>query len=658
MNGATYHPRQKRRPSSHAIPMPLTSSHLPSSLPRPIRRPRKIIYLFVIFFGLYYFFIRHGLGLERIPPPPLGFAVPGGRRRKSSVIDWARNGMAVMSSGALPAGQIPEHPIYELMEQAEERWTALLASQSKTLEAAVANYRKRYQMAPPLGFDKWFAFCQENDVRIVDEYDLMMKDLLPHHALEPKMFIQRSNDLEGSGFTYTLDISKDNIELTGERAANARPGHLLNLIDGFKRYLPDGFHVKATGSDHDTGSTVLGKDQRSRANELTRMGERESFEDGRVQANASADFDELELKELQSPHRTTAWGWFKACPLDSAANIRPGSENATDAIMPKSFIYNHLPTMDYCDFPELKRLHGAMHIDYEDRSPSILKPVMVLSKFPGDASFQTTPMEAYTNFTTADVPLLGTWEDKTDNRLFWRGSTTGGYNVHRDWKESHRMRLHLMVNGPKGGDVWWEKEVREIMVPNGEAGFKNVRRWARVLSKAYVDVKLAGSPVQCPTPELCKQVADTIEFGDRVWPDQASAFKYNLDVDGNGWSSRFHRLLSSGSPVIKMTMFPEWHQNWLTPWYHYIPLKPDYEDLYDTMAFFIGPVDDDGVVDETKGHDHLARKIGEAGQKFALENWRWQDMQAYMFRLLLELQRLQTLDREAASYKAPVVVKG
>lgn len=39
------------------------------------------------------------------------------------------------------------------------------------------------------------------------------------------------------------------------------------------------------------------------------------------------------------------------------------------------------------------------------------------------------------------------------------------------------------------------------------------------------------------------------------------------------------------------------------PWYHYIPLKPDYSDLYDIMAFFVGPVDEYGNVDETKGHD-------------------------------------------------------
>ena len=39
------------------------------------------------------------------------------------------------------------------------------------------------------------------------------------------------------------------------------------------------------------------------------------------------------------------------------------------------------------------------------------------------------------------------------------------------------------------------------------------------------------------------------------------------------------------------------------PWYHYIPLKADYSDLYDIMAFFAGPLDNTGKVDESKGHD-------------------------------------------------------
>lgn len=80
------------------------------------------------------------------------------------------------------------------------------------------------------------------------------------------------------------------------------------------------------------------------------------------------------------------------------------------------------------------------------------------------------------------------------------------------------------------------------------------------------------------------------------------------------------------------------------PWYHYIPLKADYSDLYDILAFFVGPMNEDGSIDESKGHDvsvsvdvspdltlqYLGKKIGEAGQKFTFEHWRWQDLQAYV----------------------------
>lgn len=49
------------------------------------------------------------------------------------------------------------------------------------------------------------------------------------------------------------------------------------------------------------------------------------------------------------------------------------------------------------------------------------------------------------------------------------------------------------------------------------------------------------------------------------------------------------------------------------------------------MAYFTGTPDG-----RSKGNDEAARRIAENGRKFALENWRWEDMQAYMFRILLE----------------------
>ena len=238
------------------------------------RKPKKILYLLFIFFLLYWFGIRHGLGIERIPPPPLGFAVPGGRRGRKSSLALNDKGMAIV--GHKRAGQSREHPIYELMERAETRWTDLLASQSKTLGVATTEYKRRYGIDPPAGFDAWFAFCQEKGIKIVDDYDQMMKDLLPHHALRPEVFVQRSKELEGTEFTYNLDISPGKVELSGERAWSARPRHIKGLIDGFRAKLPKGFTLRMVGSDHDEGSVILGRDQRERAMQLVKQGKCES----------------------------------------------------------------------------------------------------------------------------------------------------------------------------------------------------------------------------------------------------------------------------------------------------------------------------------------------------------------------------------------------
>ena len=246
---------------------------MPFRPPLTIRKPKKLLYLLFIFFLLYWFGIRHGLGIERTLPPPLGFAVSGGRRGRKSSLLFDSEGLATLASTA--PGQKREHPIYELMESAEDKWTNLIASQSKTLQAASAEYKRRYILDPPAGFDAWFAFCQANGIRIVDNYDQMMKDLLPHHALNPELFVERSEGVRGTPFTYDLEVSRERVDLTGERAWSARPRHIQGLIEGFKDYLPEGFSVKMTGSDHDAGSIILGSDQRERAMQLMREGGRE-----------------------------------------------------------------------------------------------------------------------------------------------------------------------------------------------------------------------------------------------------------------------------------------------------------------------------------------------------------------------------------------------
>ena len=74
---------------------------------------------------------------------------------------------------------IKEHPIPKLMADAEAAFREKLERQSKTLEEAVAEYRRRYGRNPPRGFDDWWKFAQEHNVLMVDEYDNINEDLAP-----------------------------------------------------------------------------------------------------------------------------------------------------------------------------------------------------------------------------------------------------------------------------------------------------------------------------------------------------------------------------------------------------------------------------------------------------------------------------------------------
>lgn len=60
------------------------------------------------------------------------------------------------SDGLLEVNPNGPHPIFELIRNAEKEWEAKLASSSKTLAQAVAEYQRRYKRLPPLGFNDWF----------------------------------------------------------------------------------------------------------------------------------------------------------------------------------------------------------------------------------------------------------------------------------------------------------------------------------------------------------------------------------------------------------------------------------------------------------------------------------------------------------------------
>lgn len=302
----------------------------------------------------------------------------------------------------------------------------------------------------------------------------------------------------------------------------------------------------------------------------------------------------------------------------------------------KSFIANHWANMDVCENPDLIPLHGMLA--GKDDYVTDLGATFALSKTRLHADVLGVPPERVIE----DVALIP-WEDKTTERLFWRGRNTGAYHsTSTPWKGTHRIRLVGMGANYTG--------VTTVLAPPDAMQGKNVRDAATAtassdLTARYMDMGFVNIPLQCDEDDgTCEEIANTYPSVEYVQSEDSDRYKYVVDIDGNAWSARFQRLMMSGSLVFKSTIIPEWWTDRIQPWVHYVPIKVDYSDLYDAVAFF------NGDTEGNPGEDDLAQEIAMAGRKWSKQFYRNQDMTAYTFRLYLEWARLQSPTRSMANF--------
>lgn len=59
--------------------------------------------------------------------------------------------------------------VYNGIKQVAKGIQADRHRQSKTLPQAVIEYRKRYGRNPPKGFESWWKFARQNNIKIVDD---------------------------------------------------------------------------------------------------------------------------------------------------------------------------------------------------------------------------------------------------------------------------------------------------------------------------------------------------------------------------------------------------------------------------------------------------------------------------------------------------------
>jgi hypothetical protein len=201
------------------------------------------------------------------------------------------------------------------------------------------------------------------------------------------------------------------------------------------------------------------------------------------------------------------------------------------------------------------KLHGFTMSRGTNIEP--LVPLFTFAKTTAQADILVTPLEQYSSTYIGYDP---DWKLKTKNKLLWRGSTTGvEFNGDFDWRNSQRSRLHFMTNQKSG--------TRKVLAPTqtGQHGLDWIELDLGKFNEKYMDASFSGGPVQCDEA-TCKIMEEEIEFKPTMGLDESYQYKYLIDVDGNGWSGRFHRLMSTKSVVFKSTIFPEWYGSRIMPW--------------------------------------------------------------------------------------------
>ncbi|KAF9004548.1 glycosyl transferase family 90-domain-containing protein [Cyathus striatus] len=527
--------------------------------------------------------------------------------------------------GLLEVNPNGPHPIFELVKNAEEEWAQKLDKASNTLQEAVAEYKRRYKRDPPFGFDHWWAYVEQNNVQLPDEYDQIYHDLEPFWGIDPVELQQIQSDWEAHEDSFTIGKEADTLigllNYTSPENEQARfvlakgAFEVMELLEDVEAYIPA---FRAVFSPHDNPNLHADYELKERA----------------LKAAAEGTFI-----DLSDPPQTKLHGWISACPPSTKAWEEPiDLDTRTPPRDKKVFVHNHRLAMDPCHHPELLKMHGQF-LSHDTGPVPHQKLIPQFSWCPTMLHQDIMPAMSI-NWVEDIYPRNDDpeWEDKHDERLQWRGRTTGIWHGNKRWRSAHRERLVDWAN-KLGGNV-------SLLLPTaGEddrVGESVEVRKVRV-APAVADVAFTPDAVSC-SPEMCEELEKIFEFRRPHDNWMAGRYKYIIDVDGNGWSSRFKRLITSNSLIFKSTVYPEWYTDRIQPWVHYVPVHVDLTDLYDSLLFFRG--DQAGK----NSHDAMAKKIAYAGREWSKLFWRKEDLTAYMFRLFLEYARVMSPDRLKMSF--------
>lgn len=580
--------------------------------------------------------------------------------------------------------EIPDsHPISILMKEADKAWRVYEGSRSLTFKQTVEKYRSRYGRHPPPGFKDWYIFARKRNVFNVDDFDQIMDDLRPFWAVDPKIIRTHAahmweNEEHGTAGIHIRKhkIAKINFEMW-------RTETMARMIESFIEYLPD---MDIAMNRLDQPRVVVPWDDMQGL--LAKEYETRSLPPAAEDSFTSKQAFLLNLtvsKENDTSERLDAHWFFRpgqlymkiasqACPPDSPARNPNASTHQVDLKFKEplaGLVSNFNLSSDLCTVGEqLSNMHGLLYSASSITASHTLVPIFGECKvnvnsdilFPANMYYRHDERYDYSDL--EDVP----WEQK-DDTMIWRGVTSGGVQIKENWETMHRQRLVRLLNGTFQAEN--KSEVRILtQSPATTAltevgGYEPTRKFnPEAFAKKHTDVGFVESWGCVPN---CSFYNDVFSWKPQTTLTTQFRSKYLIDVDGHSFSGRWHAFLQSQSLGFKATIFREWHDSRLFAWRHFVPVDNRYDDLYSLLTYFIGVgkkagkpmLDDFEDVDvETNlnpgiyvpKHEVEARKLANQGREWANKVLRREDIEVYMFRLLLEYGRICDDNRDRIGY--------
>jgi len=487
----------------------------------------------------------------------------------------------------------------------------LIGRQSQNYTAAYEEYRHRYHAEPPAGFQAWHDFAKAHGSPIIDEFDTIDDNITPFRRLSGR-----------------------DLRRVMENAYNARGSELwLCKFDGYKAntacvhpYRTFDRHIQLLFDDLMGNMSGLLPNVTFLVNHL---------DEPRIlipphspeEASSSTAFHITDLS------RQPAWSTLtKYCDFQQAENSIHTQRDIDELEL--SFVTDQKSASDLCRHPEYSKMHGIA------MSPTSLRLIEGLVPVFSTGSLSTMgdilyPSPAYfeREFQYAEENDPD-WGSKTNN-LYWAGSPTGGVAGHQ-WRDFHRQRFVRLAQQLENRHYHYLQE-QDGAIRRIKSNFLN----ARMLDVAFTKMS------QCED-QYCEAQRAYFRLGHPSHKDQALRSRLVFDLDGNGISGRYLKFVASKSAPVKQRLFREWHDERLVPWVHFIPVSQSMDELPELVQY----------LSTTQEGTEVARAIAEQGREWFQKAFRKEDLQLYIWRLMLEWHRLLDPERPAGSPSGRVARSG